>query len=86
MKDLCARTVLVIGLLVVETLAAEVTWRTGERLPDTMTPGAIHERTGNWKAQHAQGGLRDRHGGARVHCSNSCPNRGLAVSRRPDKS
>lgn len=41
--------------------AAEVTWRTGERLPAAMPREAIRAKAADWKARHVQGGPRERH-------------------------
>lgn len=62
MKPCASLVGIVIGLCFPLALArAEMTWRNGDRLPDPMTPAAIHARVANWTAQNAQDGPRDRH-------------------------
>jgi len=61
-KPCASLAAIVIGLCFPLALArAEMTWRNGDRLPDPMTPAAIHARVANWTAQSAQDGPRDRH-------------------------
>lgn len=40
----------------------QVAWRNGTPFPEGMSPGAIREAAADWKAQHAEGGLSNRHG------------------------
>jgi len=61
MRDHLAVSAVLIGLFVVQAFGEPVRWRTGDALPEAMAASAIQQKTGDWHAEHARGGLRERH-------------------------